>query len=206
MASLKFHEKKLLKKVDFLQWKSDPSLHEAKVMRRYHVQKREDYQKYNKVVGQVKKIANKLSLLDPRDPFRDAKTEDLLEKLYQMGIVTAKKSLSQLDKVTVSSFCRSSTRPPQKHSFLKIDKCAQLLFRRRLPIVMVRLKMAETVKAAVTFVEQGHIRVGPETVTDPAYLVTRKMEDYVTWVNGSSIKRKIVKYNDKLDDYDLLDV
>ncbi|KAJ3201847.1 hypothetical protein HDU82_007832 [Entophlyctis luteolus] len=183
MASLKFHEKKLLKKVDFLQWKSDPSLHEAKVMRRYHVQKREDYQKYNKVVGQVKKIANKLSLLDPRDPFRDAKTEDLLEKLYQMGIVTAKKSLSQLDKVTVSSFCR-----------------------RRLPIVMVRLKMAETVKAAVTFVEQGHIRVGPETVTDPAYLVTRKMEDYVTWVNGSSIKRKIVKYNDKLDDYDLLDV
>ena len=25
----------------------------------------------------------------------------------------------------------------------------------------------------VTFVEQGHIRVGPTTVTDPAFLVTR---------------------------------
>ena len=38
---------------------------------------------------------------------------------------------------------------------------------------MCRLKMAETVKEAVTFIEQGHIRVGPETITDPAYLVTR---------------------------------
>ena len=48
-----------------------------------------------------------------------------------------------------------------------------MAFRRRLPIVMCRLKMAETVKEAITFVEQGHVRVGPETITDPAYLVTR---------------------------------
>ena len=45
--------------------------------------------------------------------------------------------------------------------------------RRRLPVVMVRNHMAETLKAAVTFIEQGHIRVGPELVTDPAFLVTR---------------------------------
>jgi len=63
---------------------------------------------------------------------------------------------------------------------------------------MVRLKMAETVKEAVTFVEQGHIRVGPEVVTDPAFLVTRSMEDFVTWVDTSKIKRKILKYNDKV--------
>lgn len=56
----------------------------------------------------------------------------------------------------------------------------------------------------VTFIEQGHIRVGPETVTDPAFLVTRTLEDFVTWVDTSKIKRKVMKYNDKLDDYDLL--
>ncbi|KAJ3207374.1 Small subunit (SSU) processome component [Dinochytrium kinnereticum] len=177
MPALKFHEKKLLKKVDFLQWKSDTSLHETKVMRRYHVQKREDYIKYNKMAGMVKKIANKLSLLDPKDPYRSSKTDALLEKLYNMGLITAKKTLSQCDKLTVSAFCR-----------------------RRLPIVMVRLKMAETVRSAVTYVEQGHIRVGPDTITDPAYLVTRNMEDYVTWSNRSSIKYKIGKYNDKLLD------
>jgi ribosomal protein S4 len=63
---------------------------------------------------------------------------------------------------------------------------------------MCRLKMSETVKEAVTFVEQGHVRVGPETITDPAFMVTRNMEDFVTWVDTSKIKRKILKYNDKV--------
>lgn len=26
---------------------------------------------------------------------------------------------------------------------------------------------------AVKFIEQGHVRVGPDMITDPAYLVTR---------------------------------
>ncbi|CAH1768310.1 1735_t:CDS:2 [Entrophospora sp. SA101] len=147
VRKLKYHEQKLLKKVDFLQWKNENNLQEIKVIRRYHLQKREDYHKYNKLVGAIKKLTNRISLLDVKDPFR-IKQENLL-----------------LDKL---------------------------------------LKMAETVKEAVTFVEQGHIRVGPETVTDPAYLVTRNLEDFITWVDTSKIKRKIMKYNDKLDDYDLL--
>lgn len=48
------------------------------------------------------------------------------------------------------------------------------------------------------------MRVGTDLVTDPAYLVTRTMEDYVTWVDTSKIKKHIMKYNDKLDDFDLL--
>lgn len=48
------------------------------------------------------------------------------------------------------------------------------------------------------------MRVGTDLVTDPAYLVTRAMEDYVTWVDTSKIKKHIMKYNDKLDDFDLL--
>lgn len=42
------------------------------------------------------------------------------------------------------------------------------------------------------------VRVGPDTITDPAFLVTRSMEDFVTWVDTSKIKRKIMKYNDKV--------
>ncbi len=30
------------------------------------------------------------------------------------------------------------------------------------------------------------------------------MEDFVTWVDTSKIKRKVMKYNDRLDDFDLL--
>jgi U3 small nucleolar ribonucleoprotein protein IMP3 len=98
-----------------------------------------------------------------------------------MGVITTKKSLAQVDKLSTSSFCR-----------------------RRLSVIMVRLRMSETLREAVTFIEQGHVRVGPDTVTDPAFLVTRSMEDFVTWVDTSKIKRKVLQYNDQLDDFDLL--
>lgn len=78
-----------------------------------------------------------------------------------------------------------------------ITDCSHI--RRRLAIMLVKLKMAETTKEAVTWIEQGHIRVGTEVVTDPAYFVTRNMEDYVTWVDSSKIKRKIMKYHDKVN-------
>jgi len=64
--------------------------------------------------------------------------------------------------------------------------------------------MSETIREATRLIEQGHVRVGPNVAVDPAYLVTRTMEDFVTWVDSSKIKKKIMKYNDKLDDFDLL--
>ena len=45
VRKLKFHEQKLLKKVDFLNWKCDNSLHENNIMRKYHIRKREEYTK-----------------------------------------------------------------------------------------------------------------------------------------------------------------
>lgn len=101
--------------------------------------------------------------------------------------------------------------------------------RRRLAVVMVRLKMAETVAdvsvrgywpprtsvillnclcpcpfypihQAVRTIEQGHVRVGPNPISDPAMMVTRNMEDFITWVDGSSRKRTIMKYNDEVSE------
>jgi len=115
------------------------------------------------------------------DPFRIAMSEQLLQKMFDLGMIDTTKSLQKADEVTPSAMCR-----------------------RRIPVVMVRLKMAQTLKAACTLIEQGQVRVGPNVVTDPAFLVTRSMEDYVTWVDSSKIRRTVQKYNDKLDDFDLL--
>jgi len=161
MRKLKFHEQKLLKKTDFLNWKKEKNLREIKVLRRYHINDREDYVKYNKTCGQITKLVAFLKTFRSDDPFRIDMTEKLLQKLYDMGVVTTKKSLAVCEKIAVSV-------------------------------------------QAVTYVEQGHVRVGTEVVTDPSFLVTRSLEDYVTWVDGSKIKRTLMKYNDKLDDYDLL--
>jgi len=67
---------------------------------------------------------------------------------------------------------------------------------------------------AVQYVEQGHVRVGPDPINDPAFLVTRwvtfnwqgeansskilsnrHMEDFVTWVDTSKLKRTVMRYN-----------
>jgi U3 small nucleolar ribonucleoprotein protein IMP3 len=69
---------------------------------------------------------------------------------YQMGLIPTRQSLELCDSVTASSFCR-----------------------RRLPVVMVRSKMAQSIKDASKLIEQGHVRVGIEVVKDPAFLVTR---------------------------------
>ena len=110
----------------------------------------------------------------------------LIEKLHSIGILKQSREqgagLSAVEKdVTVSAFCR-----------------------RRLGVVMVRIGMVPTVKDAVRFVEQGHVRVGTEVVNDAAFLVTRGLEDFVTWVDGSKIKRTGLEYRGQVDDFDLL--
>ncbi|KAF9608479.1 hypothetical protein IFM89_009845 [Coptis chinensis] len=202
MRELKGHEKKLLKKVDFLQWKREGGHREAHIMNRYHITGRDDYKKYSSICRMVQKQVHLLKQMNPNDPFRIKMTDLLLEKLftcetagdidelyrkkleqsrYNMGVIQQMKSLALCDKLSVSSFVR-----------------------RRLSTVLVRRKFAEHLKEAVTYIEQGHIRVGPNTVTDPAYLVTRNTEDFITWVDSSKIKKKVLEYHEKQDDYDAM--
>jgi U3 small nucleolar ribonucleoprotein protein IMP3 len=133
-------------------------------------------------VQSLRQLAHKLAALPPDDPIRIKHENLLLSKLHDMAILPTTSKLSSVENsVTVSAFAR-----------------------RRLPVVLTRLRMAETIQAATKIIEQGHVRVGTETISDPAYLVTRNMEDFVTWVDGSKIRRNILKYREKLDDFDLL--
>ncbi|KAL1458561.1 hypothetical protein WDU94_008699 [Cyamophila willieti] len=179
VRKLKYHEQKLLKKVDFISWEADNNLHEVKIMRRYGIQKREDYTKYNKLSRLIRTLAQKVKDLDPKDPFRVEASAKLLEKLYSMGLIRTKWDLENCNKVTASSFCK-----------------------RRLPVVMYRNKMVQQLRLAIQFIEQAHVRVGPELVKDPAFLVTRNLEDFVTWVDASKIKQQVMAYNDMRDDFD----
>jgi len=65
--------------------------------------------------------------------------------------------------------------------------------------------MAETVQDAVKYIEQGHVKVGVDTVTDPAFHVTRVMEDHITWVRGSTIAKTVSDYRNQRDDFTLFE-
>lgn len=105
----------------------------------------------------------------------------LLEKLYVLGLIPTKWDLEAASKVSASAFCR-----------------------RRLPVVMVRNKMSENIKNASQLIEHGHVRVATQVVKDPAFLISRTMEDFVTWVDSSKIKQHVLEYNDMRDDYELM--
>lgn len=106
-------------------------------MRRYAIQGRDDYRKYNQLAGSLRQLAHRVAALDPSDPFRRKQEDLILEKLFSMGLLGTggggRGKLSDVEhKLTVSAFAR-----------------------RRLPVVMTRLRMADHVQSAVTLVEQG---------------------------------------------------
>ncbi|OAD59216.1 U3 small nucleolar ribonucleoprotein IMP3, partial [Eufriesea mexicana] len=173
VRKLKYHEQKLLKKVDFISWEADNNLHEVKILKRYRIQKREDYTKYNKLAQEIRELGKKIKEIDSDHPFRIEQSALLLEKLYMLGLIGTKWDLLLTQRVNASSFCR-----------------------RRLPVIMVRNKMSQNLKMATQLIEQGHVRVGTEVVKDPAFLVTRNLEDFVTWVDTSAIKKHVLEYND----------
>ncbi|KAF2353279.1 RNA-binding S4 domain [Trinorchestia longiramus] len=119
--------------------------------------------------------------LDKDDPFRDEYSAKCIEKMYTIGIIPMKGSLELVNNTSASSFCR-----------------------RRLGCVMVKNGMVERISVANNLIKHGHVRVGMDVVKDPAFLVPRALEDYITWVDSSSIKRKIMEYNEGRDDYTLL--
>ncbi|XP_039281791.1 U3 small nucleolar ribonucleoprotein protein IMP3 [Nilaparvata lugens] len=96
-----------------------------------------------------------------------------------MGLIATKWDLALCDQVNASSFCR-----------------------RRLPVIMVKQRMAQKVEMATQLIEQGHVRVGAEVIKDPAFLVTRNLEDFVTWMDTSAIRKHIKQYNNEYDDFE----
>ena len=180
VRKLKYHEKKLLKKVDFLDWDVDKNnLQEVKIMKKYSVT-RNEYTAYNKLSRDVRTLAAKIQANEKKG-FGVLAQRQLCQKLYDIGLISIQK-LGHCHEISASSFCR-----------------------RRIAVMVMKLKMADNLADAIKYIEHGHVRVGPECVKDPAMLVTRSMEDFITWADTSAIKRKVQEYNEVRDDYDLVE-
>jgi U3 small nucleolar ribonucleoprotein protein IMP3 len=177
MRNLKYHEQKLLKKVNFLEWKKTNTTREQLVTGKYLLKGRDEYKKYNLVVGLIRKLAETLSRLKDNDPTKLVISKKLINLLYDTGIIK-EKTLLLCTTVNVSSFCE-----------------------RRLPIIAVRKKLVEKFVHSDEFVQHGHIRVGTRIVNDTSLIISRAMEEFVTWADTSKIKRKIDDFNDEKDDY-----
>lgn len=143
MRQLKFHEKKLLKKVDFINWSLDNNVHQASIMRKYCIKKRQHVTLYNTLATQVwsfkldfnkeciqiRELTKKVRDLEDKNPNKNVLARKLLGKLYDMGVIPTADTLERCDKITASSFCR-----------------------RRLAVMMVKLAMVQTVSVKLSII------------------------------------------------------
>ncbi len=81
MRRLKYHEQKLLKKTNFLEWENERNKSQIKTIRKYQLKSREEYIQYYKVCKLVYKLRGLLEELPPDDPMRREITNMLLDKL-----------------------------------------------------------------------------------------------------------------------------
>lgn len=181
MRQLKHHEQRLLKKVNFYDWKSTKNVRESQILRRYQIEDRENYTKYQKVAKLIMMLCARLRKLKSSDEDRIKMTEILLDKLYSLGLINNNQSLEDCHEIPASTFCR-----------------------RRLAVVIVRMKFADGLSKAISYIKQGEIRIGPDVVTNPALHITRDMEDHITWAEGSKMRRHIKEFANEADDFELL--
>ena len=87
VRKLKYHEQKLLRKVDFINWEVDNNLHEVKVMKKFFIQKREQYTLYNKMSREIRDIVRMIKDLDPKSQHRTDMSAAFLEKMYSIGLI-----------------------------------------------------------------------------------------------------------------------
>jgi len=173
----KYHEKKMLRKVDFMQYQDD-LWHEAYCIPKYNLTDREDYRRYLRLVGLMKSEMSALRVLPPSSKIRIEVTDQMLKKLYDMGLIQERLGLAEIDKLGVENFCK-----------------------RRLSAVLVKMRMAGNHKLASEMIEHGHVRVGVTQVRDPAFLVPRALEPFVTWVDSSKIKKHVENFASQGEDY-----
>lgn len=174
---LRFHEKKLLKKHDFMQYPAD-LWHEPYAVAKYNLVDREDYRRYFRLVGLIRGLMSHLRYLPSDSRIRIQITEELVGKLFDMGLIQDRMGLQEVDKVGVEAFCK-----------------------RRLSTVLTKLKMAPNCALASETITHGHIRVGVTQIRDPAFLVPRGLDDHVTWLDRSKIKQHIALFNGQGDDF-----
>ena len=84
--------------VDFIKWTTDDTLRENEILRRYHIQDRADYVAYHRLCGRIRRLAELLAKLPPTDAFRIKVSAQLVDKLYNIGVLPQRKNLNGVDQ------------------------------------------------------------------------------------------------------------
>ncbi len=137
-------------------WDKTRILEEKDISTKYGLRNKKEIWKIKSKLRILRQNARKLLALP--DERRLKRQEELMERLYNMGLLEKKASLDNVLTLSVESMAE-----------------------RRLETIVWRKNLANTPIQSRQFITHGHIAINGQKITAPGHIVTRKEEDKITY-------------------------
>lgn len=164
--------------------------------------------------GSLRSFAQRISLLHAQDSFRVRMERQLLAKLYDLGLLTSTGKLSDVENtLTVAAFCRRrlavvlcASKMTQTVSAVRNSShralarsLVQLLLPSPRPSSLYNKATSGSVQTLLLILHFLLRGADFFLLSDsPTLISPRHMEDFVTWVDASKLKRTVMQYNDEV--------
>ncbi|KRH92014.1 U3 small nucleolar ribonucleoprotein (snoRNP) component [Pseudoloma neurophilia] len=215
MRKLKFHESRLLRKTNFLQYEETTTEKDHKIISMYQIENREQLIIYKRILSMVKDITISLASLSKRNGLNNSENtsnnstyESKYNSTYESTYDSTYDPKSNEQK-KVDILIKIFTDKLYKHGLIRknnLKDAANLkmtdICERRITTLLKRQNFAESIKDAVKLIKQGHILIGNKPVRNIDVLVTNGMENFIKWKDSSKHKKCIDKFNDNYDEYE----
>lgn len=136
--------------------------------------KKEEFYKIKKIHSIIKQIA--LSLVINKNSSNENLIKKFLNILYFYGFISEKKLILAYN--------------------LKLNN----LLERKLSFLLKVQNLANSIVEAKKIIFAGHIKLGNKRINNDI-LISKNMENFISWDDNSKIKRCIDRFNNELDDY-----
>lgn len=146
---------------------------EAPLVIKYGLRNKRELWRFQNILRKYRRVARDL-LAKVNYPGREgelakAKAQQVIKKLYRMGILPENATLDDILNLKVEDFLE-----------------------RRLQTVVYRQGLAKTIKQARQMIVHGHIAVDGRRVTSPSFIVERDMEGKIGYYENSPFAKQQV--------------
>lgn len=143
-------------------WQVDRIKEEAQLRQEYGYKNKKEMWKVQSTLRNFRAQARRLIPLTDKQAQLEKK--QLLQKLVSLGIIKEGAQIEDVLGLTLKD-----------------------LFERRIQTIMLRKKMANSIKQARQFITHGHVTIGSKKITSPSYLVRLSEENEISFAGNSSL-------------------
>ena len=145
-------------------WQKERIEEEKIILKEYGLKNKKEIWRLTSLIARFKNRAKILIALKTKQS--DKEKIELLTRLVSLGLLEKN---SQIEEVLS----------------LKLED----IFERRLQTILLRKNLAKTINQSRQFITHGHVTIGEKKITAPSYLVLKKEETNVSFVEKSSLSK-----------------